>query len=197
MNLSARFSEALVIAATLHGHQTRKGAMEAPYLSHLLLVAGTVFEYGGTEDQAIAGLLHDSVEDQGGAPTRSLVYKIFGSEVGAIVDACTDTDEVPKPPWEARKRDFIDSLSGVSQEALLVILSDKLSNVRSTNRDLRETGPAVWERFKGKRTGTLWYYRSIRDAVSREDARVRSLAEEFDRAVADMELLARSGVEDS
>jgi (p)ppGpp synthase/HD superfamily hydrolase len=190
MTLSPRFSEALLFAASLHQNQNRKGATEVPYISHLILVAGTVLEYGGTENQAIAGLLHDAVEDQGGGPTRSAVYRLFGPEVGAIVDACTDSDEIPKPPWRARKEEFVASLAAVPIEAHLVILADKLSNVRSTIRDLREIGAAVFERFKGKRDGTLWYYRSIQNAVNRDDPRVRSLATEFDRAVDEMESLA-------
>ncbi len=189
--LSAEFTEALVFAARLHRGQRRKGPGGAPYLAHLLAVAATVLEFGGTEEEAIAALLHDAVEDQGGAATRELIARMFGDGVAAIVDACTDTNLEPKPPWKQRKDAFITSLPGVSSSALLVILADKLHNVRSTVRDLRSAGDEVWKRFRGGRDGTLWYYRSIADAIRPGDERTRSLAAEFRDAVGQLERIAR------
>lgn len=189
--LSADFSEALVFAARLHRSQRRKGPGGAPYLAHLLSVAATVLEFGGAEEEAIAALLHDAVEDQGGAPTRQLIARMFGERVAAIVDACTDTDVEPKPPWKERKDAFLGTLPGASPSALLVILADKLHNVRSTLRDLKSTGAETWKRFRGGREGTLWYYRSIADAVRPADERTRALAAEFREAVDELERLAR------
>jgi (p)ppGpp synthase/HD superfamily hydrolase len=193
MKLSSRFTDALVYAAELHQDQQRKGPDAAPYISHLMLVAGTVLDCGGSEVQAIAGLLHDSVEDQGGERTREVVRRKFGPEVAAIVDACTDTVDVPKPPWRARKEAFVESLASAPDEALLVILADKLANITSTIRDLRnldEPPETYWRLFKGGRGGTLWYYRAIRDGVKREDPHVRSLGERFDLAVEELEEMA-------
>ncbi len=189
--LSADFSEALVFAARLHRSQRRKGPGGAPYLAHLLAVAATVLEFGGTEEEAIAALLHDAVEDQGGAATRELIARMFGEGVATIVDACTDTDIEPKPPWKRRKDAFIATLPEVSSSALLVILADKLHNIRSTIRDLGSAGEEVWKRFRGGREGTLWYYRAVADALPPRDGRTRALAVEFREAVERLERLAQ------
>ena len=191
VELTADFSEALVFAARLHRGQRRKGSAGAPYLAHLLAVTATVLEFGGTEEEAIAALLHDAVEDQGGAATRQLIARMFGDGVAAIVDACTDTNIEPKPPWKQRKDAFLATLPEVSPSALLVILADKLHNVRSTLRDLASTGAETWGRFRGGRDGTLWYYRSIAGAVRPADERTRALAAEFRQAVEELERLAR------
>lgn len=190
MSISESFSEALILAASLHRGQRRKGPGGAPYIAHLLSVAATVIEFGGSEDQAIAGLLHDAVEDQGGAATREVIRRMFGEPVARIVDACTDSDVEPKPPWRERKEAFIDSLAAAPASALLVILADKLHNVRSTLRDLRECGDGVWTRFRGGRDGTLWYYRAISDAVRPLDAATSALGREFALAVAELETAA-------
>ncbi len=189
--LSAGFSEALVFAARLHRGQRRKGPGGAPYLAHLLAVAATVLEFGGTEEEAIAALLHDAVEDQGGAATRELIARMFGDGVAAIVDECTDTDIEPKPPWKDRKDAFIAGLPQVSSSALLVILADKLHNIRSTIRDLASAGDQVWQRFRGGREGTLWYYRAVAEAVRPRDERTRALAAEFRLAVQQLEQMAQ------
>ncbi len=102
--LSPQFDNALAYASQLHRDQARKGT-QIPYVSHLLAVAAIVLEHGGTEDEAIAALLHDAVEDQGGAETRAVIRERFGENVAAIVDGCTDADITPKPPWKERKQD--------------------------------------------------------------------------------------------
>src|ERR1700729_817032 len=159
--LSDRFDQALVYAAHIHGGQVRKGTTAIPYLSHLLMVAGLVLEYGGDEDEAIAGLLHDAVEDQGGLARRLDIERRFGPRVAEIVDGCTDAEVSPKPPWRARKEAYLQHLETVSASARLVSAADKLANVRSIIKDYRAWQGAVWDRFKGGREGTLWYYRTL------------------------------------
>lgn len=192
MLLSSRFTEVLAFAARLHRNQVRKGPGEVPYLAHLLATAALVLEYGGGEDEAVAAVLHDAVEDQGGAPTREIINRLFGERVAAIVDGCTDSGGVPKPPWRERKERFLEGLRAAPPDVLLVTLADKLSNVRSTIKSLRESGDEVWRRFRGGEGGTLWYYRAVLETVHPPDARVKALWSELGRAVAEMENLASS-----
>lgn len=180
--LTTRFDEALRYASELHRTQTRKGS-KIPYVGHLLSVAGLVIEGGGTETQAIAGLLHDAVEDQGGAPVLATIGERFGEDVAKIVKECSDADIVPKPPWKPRKQTYIDHLGGASDGTILVSLADKLDNARAILRDLREVGPVLWDRFsEGNPREHLWYYRSLL-AVYRERSDtwlVRELARVLD-----------------
>ena len=155
-----RFREALLFAAELHAAQTRKGS-GAPYLSHLLAVTSLVMEHGGDEDETIAALLHDAIEDQGGDAARQEIRRRFGPRVTQIVDDCTDTDLEPKPPWRARKEAYLAHLPHASSSARLVSAADKLHNARTIVSDYRHLGEAVWQRFKGGRDGTLWYYREL------------------------------------
>ncbi len=104
--LTNKFEQALIYATQLHAKQTRK-VDKIPYISHLMSVSALILEAGGTEDEAIAGLLHDAVEDQGGNATREEVRQKFGETVVEIVDGCTETDITPKPPWKQRKIDYI------------------------------------------------------------------------------------------
>lgn len=159
--LSERFDEALTYAAGLHRRQTRKGG-DIPYVGHLLSVASLIIECGGTETQAIAGLLHDAVEDQGGAPVLVEIRESFGDDVATIVDQCSDTDVVPKPPWKQRKQDYIDHLGQASEATILVSLADKLDNARAILRDYRTVGDELWQRFSVHDPQQhLWYYRSL------------------------------------
>lgn len=151
-------------ALTIHADQTRKGS-GAPYISHLLGVTSLILEYGGDEEQAIAGLLHDAIEDQG-AHQDAEIAKRFGANVAALVRACSDTDVTPKPPWRDRKVAFIDSLPTTSPRALLIVIADRLHNVRSLITDLRFVGSSIFDRFNGGMAGTLWYYQAISDALS-------------------------------
>ena len=159
--LSERFDDALTFASGLHRTQTRKGG-DIPYLGHLLSVASLIIEGGGTETQAIAGLLHDAVEDQGGAPVLAAIREKFGDDVATIVAECSDTDVVPKPPWKKRKQDYIDHLGDASEATILVSLADKLDNARAILRDYRIDGDELWQRFSiHDPQQHLWYYRCL------------------------------------
>jgi (p)ppGpp synthase/HD superfamily hydrolase len=125
--LGPAFEVALVYASMLHRTQTRKSSA-VPYVSHLLGVASLVIEEGSTETQAIAALLHDAVEDQGGRPRLDEIRERFGEGVAAIVDACTDAYEEPKPPWRPRKEAYIARLASEPPDALLVSVADKVHN---------------------------------------------------------------------
>ncbi|TPG34222.1 HD domain-containing protein [Mycolicibacterium hodleri] len=185
--LNERFNEALVYAADLHRTQTRKGG-DIPYLGHLLSVASLVIEGGGTQNQAIAGLLHDSVEDQGGAPILAEIREKFGDEVATIVGECSDTDVVPKPPWEQRKQHYIDHLAEASDATILVSLADKLDNARAILRDYRVHGDGLWERFNVKDSQKhLWYYRSLLAVF--KDRNDTWLVAELDRVFGELERL--------
>ncbi|MGD9723279.1 MAG: HD domain-containing protein [Pirellulales bacterium] len=186
MALTARFREALEYAAVLHAAQVRKGT-PAPYLAHLLAVAAIALEFGADEDEAIAALLHDAVEDQGGAATRAEIERRFGSRVAGIVDGCTDADTIPKPPWRNRKERYLAHLATADASVHLVSAADKLHNVRSILQDYRMFGEALWSRFTGNRSGTLWYYRAVADELSR--VRPGSLTDELRRAVDELERL--------
>lgn len=187
--LSPRFEEALVFAARLHARQKRKGT-GVPYVSHLLGVASLVLENGGDEDGAIAALLHDAVEDQGGRPTLDEIRRRFGDRVAAIVLGCTDTDTVPKPPWRQRKEAYIAHVRHAPLEVRRVSAADKVHNARAILADLRQDGVAVWSRFTADRAGVLWYYRSLVTAFLETD--VGFLAEELDRIVGEIERLSSS-----
>ncbi|NOQ61334.1 HD domain-containing protein [Mycolicibacterium fortuitum] len=159
--LGDEFAEAMCYAAKLHATQTRKGG-DIPYFGHLMSVSALVIEAGGSQTQAIAGLLHDAVEDQGGKPTLDEIESRFGSTVAKIVSECSDTDEIPKPPWRDRKERYIAHLRGASDEAVLVSLADKVDNARAILRDLRLHGDHLWQRFNVKDPQQhLWYYRGL------------------------------------
>jgi (p)ppGpp synthase/HD superfamily hydrolase len=186
--LGERFDDALVYAVNLHHGQPRKGR-NVPYASHLLGVTSLVIEEGGTEDQAIAALLHDAVEDQGGMPTLLDIRERFGEHVGDIVEACTDSFEQPKPPWRERKEAYIAHLPEAPRDALLVSVADKVHNARSILIDLRSEGMSLFDRFKGGRDGVLWYYRTL-VTTYRSIGFDSRLVDLLDRTVAEIERLA-------
>jgi adenosylhomocysteine nucleosidase len=185
--LTERFQEALVYASQLHANQNRK-ASATPYISHLLGVTALVLEAGGDEDQAIAALLHDAVEDQGGMETLVAIRRRFGERVARIVDGCTDAYQRPKPPWKKRKVEYISHLRQAPEEVCLVSLADKVHNARAILADLRQQGGRTWDKFFGGREGTLWYYRALADVfqASGNDPLTGELA----RVVAEIERLA-------
>lgn len=187
--LTERFEEALVFATRLHAEQRRKGT-SIPYPSHLLIVAGYVLEDGGSEDEAIAALLHDAVEDQGGEPLAREIRERFGARVEALVLGCTDADTVPKPPWRERKERYVASIRQKSRETRRISAADKLHNARAILRDFRVHGPNLWDRFNGGRDGTLWYYRALADVFL--ETETGFLAEELERTVVELERLASS-----
>jgi (p)ppGpp synthase/HD superfamily hydrolase len=190
--LTARFVAAFELALEVHGRQLRKGT-QIPYLAHLLVVTGLVLEEGGDEDQAIAAMLHDSVEDGGGRAMLDRIRDRFGERVAAIVEGCTDSiDEDPQPSWIERKRRYLAHLPEVQDDGvLLVALADKVHNARSIVRDYREHGDALWERFATRTAGDqLWYYRELVKFFS--ERRPGPLTEDLKHAVAELEaLLAR------
>jgi GTP pyrophosphokinase len=188
MELTSRFEEALTFALRLHAGQYRKGTA-IPYATHLLSVAGIALQHGASEDEAIAALLHDAVEDQGGARTREEIRRRFGDKVAAIVDGCTDAEVIPKPPWRPRKEAYIAHVRKASASVRLVSASDKLDNARAILADYRVLGESLWKRFHGGKEGTLWYYRELVKAFRENGA--QPLIDELDRVVTEIEHLAR------
>ena len=184
--LSPDFTQALVFANELHHAHWRKKT-NIPYVSHLLTVAGLVLEYGGNEDEAIAALLHDAVEDRGGLPTLDKICRRFGPVVADIVQACSDAEVKPKPPWRERKVRYIEHVKAASASVRLVSAADKLHNARSILKDYREIGEALWGRFNASRDDTLWYYRSLVQAF--RQAGDTALVAELDRVVSEIERL--------
>lgn len=159
--LTGRFGQALAYAAEVHRDQFRKGTTIA-YLSHLLAVCGLVLEDGGDEDEAIAALLHDAPEDQGGRERLAEIRTRFGERVATIVEACSDTFETPKPDWRVRKERYLDHLRVETDQGVLrVSLADKLANARSLLRDQLQHGDTHWDRFNAPRHDQRWYYTSL------------------------------------
>ena len=184
MKLSSRFHDALVYAAELHADQMRK-AGDIPYVAHLLVVTAIALEHGADEDEAIAALLHDAVEDQGGQPTADEIRRRFGDQVVEIVLGCTDADTIPKPPWRERKEAYIAHIEHASASVWLVAAADKLYNARSVLSDYRRLGDVVWARFSGGKEGTLWYYRTLTNQL--RDKAPAALADELERVVSELE----------
>ena len=181
--LTARFGEALDYANAAHCQQLRKGT-EIPYVAHLLGVASLAIEDGADEDQAIAALLHDAVEDQGGAARLDDIRARFGDRVAGIVADCTDSWVEPKPNWKQRKEAYIASLAHKSPDSLLVSLADKTHNARAIVSDVSSHGVEVWDRFTAPRTEVLWYYSSLADAFLRHLPGVA--ASRFNRLVGEL-----------
>jgi (p)ppGpp synthase/HD superfamily hydrolase len=158
--LSDRFSAAFSEALRLHQNQQRK-ATGTPYIAHLMSVAALVLENGGSEDQAIAALLHDAVEDAGGLDTLHAIREQFGPYVAELVDGCTDSYTQPKGEWKPRKEAYLDKLQIASDDVKLISLADKVHNARSILRDLQYNGESAWDKFTGEKKGTIWYYQTL------------------------------------
>jgi (p)ppGpp synthase/HD superfamily hydrolase len=184
--LGRRFVDALAFATEAHTGQFRKGT-SIPYIAHPLSVAALVLTDGGNEDAAVAALLHDVLEDTD--VTAEELEKRFGERVARIVEACSDTEEKPKPPWRQRKEAFFERLRAEDDEGVLrVEVADKLDNARAILRDLMDVGDRVWERFNAGREQQLWYYRSLAEAfTTRPDS---SMVRELQDTVAEIERLA-------
>ena len=185
-DLGQSFARALSFAFEQHSSQRRKGS-GVPYVAHLLGVCSLALEHGADENEAIAALLHDAVEDQGGAKMLHRIHQEFGEGVASIVEGCTDTDLQPKPPWRQRKEAYLAHLPQAPASVRLVSAADKVYNARSILRDYRQIGEEVWQRFRGGREGTLWYYRSL--AALFVKLGPASLAAELERVVTELERL--------
>jgi len=175
VRLTGRFAVALSWAAALHGDQRRKSS-EIPYLSHLLAVSALVLEDGGNEEEAIAALLHDAIEDSGAALAD--FEAALGAELGArvyrVVEGCSDRAEDPDAPrdassWDERKTRYLEHLAdpSVAESVLRISVADKLHNARTILSGLRENGAALWDRFNAGEARQLWYYRSLVDVLTR------------------------------
>ncbi len=188
--LGPAFTDALTYASHLHAAHTRKGG-QIPYIGHLLSVTSLVIEARGTETQVIAALLHDAAEDQGGQPRIEEIERKFGPEVAQIVDECSDTFDVPKPPWRERKERYLAHLEEADPEVLLVSLADKVDNARAILRDFRTDGDSVWARFSNTNPDDqIWYYRSLEEVFQRRCP--SALADEFGRVLDELTSLMES-----
>ena len=186
MALTSRFESALGYAARLHANQLRKGTT-IPYVAHLLGVCSIALAHGANEDEAVAALLHDAPEDQGGQVVLDEIRMRYGDAVAEIVAGCSDTLVIPKPPWRARKEAYIQHLEAATASVRLVSAADKLYNARAILSDYRVLGERLWDRFQGGRQ-TIWYYRSLTNAFKRLGP--KPLASELERVVAELEELA-------
>lgn len=191
MKLSKQFEKALVYATRIHGGQLRKKT-KIPYIAHILGVTVIAMEYGATETEAIAALLHDAVEDCGGEKRLRDVEKKFGKTVAKIVDGCTDTYEKPKPPWLERKKKYVAHVRHAPGSTKLVSASDKLHNIRACLMTFRQEGERLWSRFSGGKQGTLWYYRALVTAFGK-NKRINPRIQEIDRTLTALESLANKG----
>ena len=197
--LTSRFDLAFLFASGLHHTQCRKGT-NVPYISHLMAVSALVLEAGGDEDLAIAALLHDAAEDQGGQAILDDIRRLFGHRVADVVGDCSDTLLNPKPPSEQRKADYLIHLRNASPDALLVSAADKLHNARAILFDYRQGGEEVFARFNVGKEGQLDYYSGLFDSFTKrcvqfEEYQVsgaKRLVAELGRVVEKLKSLAQS-----
>ena len=183
--LSEKFIEAVSVANKSHKGHMRKGT-NIPYISHLLAVASLVMESGGSEDEIIAALLHDAVEDGGGKPVLDKIKERFGQNIASIVDDCTETYEDPKPPWKGRKDAYISHIKEGNPSVQLVSCADKLHNVRCILSDYRQVGEVLWDRFSASKEETLWFYQSMADVLCTSGKDLKVYAD-LDNAVKELE----------
>lgn len=169
LTTTERFASAMVYAHEVHRLQRRKGT-GIPYIAHILGVTALAIEYGADENEAIAALLHDAAEDGGGEATLAEIRARFGDGVAEIVLGCSDSlveDPEDKLPWQDRKENYLAHLEHANASVCLVSAADKLHNVRSIIRDFHEHGDDIWQRFQGRRDGTLWYYETVAHTLAR------------------------------
>ncbi|MBC9783699.1 HD domain-containing protein [Heliobacterium chlorum] len=176
MQLTSRFRDALIFAMQLHADQDRKltererlscSERKRPYVGHLLAVSSMVIDCGRPEDEVIAALLHDAVEDRGGRAMAEKIASLFGPSVRDLVLECSDAEETPKPPWLERKQKYLAHLEKASTGALYVSLADKIHNGRSLLLDIERYGEEVWNRFHATKEQTLWYYDEFSKVIRR------------------------------
>jgi GTP pyrophosphokinase len=182
--LTSRFDEAFVYAHAAHVGQSRKGS-GTPYIGHLIGVASIVIDDGGSEDEAIAALLHDAAEDAGGRARLDDIRTRFGEGVARIVEDCTDAWTTPKPPWPERKQQYVQHARTLAPPSLRVSAADKVHNAYAILRDLRNIGERVWERFNASPDDVLAYYQSLVRAY--REAGGGRLVEELERIVRGIE----------
>jgi (p)ppGpp synthase/HD superfamily hydrolase len=173
--LGPRFEEAFGYAIE-HHRQDRRKQTNIPYAAHLLAVTSLVLEMESSEDEAIAALLHDVIEDGGGVEAEAEIRERFGDDVARIVLANSDSVSDPKPPWRARKEAYIAEIAAKRPDELRVSIADKLHNARSILSDYRRHGEGVFTRFAGRREGTLWYYRALLGAFEARRAEIGAAA---------------------
>jgi (p)ppGpp synthase/HD superfamily hydrolase len=188
VRLSPQFEKALIYATRIHGGKRRKKS-RIPYIGHILGVTAIALEYGANETEATGALLHDAVEDCGGAKRLRDIEGKFGKKVARIVEGCTDTLQTPKPPWRKRKENYIAHLKRASASTRLVSTADKLHNARAILHNLRQERDNLWSRFNGGKQGALWYYRSLVSAFREHGS--NELIEELDRVVTEIEESAK------
>ena len=181
--LGEQFAHAVRYAAELH-HDQRRKATNIPYMSHLLGTAALVLDQGGDEDEAIAALLHDALEDQWQRTSEEEIRSRFGDKVTRIVVACSDSLGGEKREWKPRKEDYLAHLDQQPPEVLRVSLADKLHNARAIVADLRVEGASLWDRFTDDPRQQAWYYTSLAQTYRR---RLDSpLVTEFEAVVAEL-----------
>ena len=178
--LSGRLDDAFRYAREVHATQSRKGTA-TPYIGHLMGVASIVIDDGGTEEEAIAALLHDAAEDQGGRTRLADIQQRFGETVATIVEDCTDSWDEPKRPWAERKRAYVEHARKLPASSLRVSAADKVHNAYAILRDLRNTGEAVWNRFNATPDDVMAYYEGLVRAY--REAGGGRLVDELDRIV--------------
>lgn len=174
--MNKKFNQALTLAMEAHGDQKRKGTenkfgIAVPYLTHPVAVAALVVRYGGDENQIIAALLHDVLEDGDIKIDWVSRISVFGDQVLKIVEGCTDgkpeVNTGVKAPWRDRKESYLKHLADVDEGVLLVSACDKLNNLQAIHLDLVESGLSVFDRFKAGREDVLWYYRTLCEIFSK------------------------------
>ena len=188
--LNYRFDLAFHFASGLHRAQVRQDG-RTPYISHLMSVCALVLEAGGDEDQAIAALLHDAVEDQGRLPTLDTIRRLFGDRVADAVRECSDNEIDPdsKAPLLQRKQVYLERLLDASPDALMVSVADKLHNARTILTDYRQCGDEVWRRFNASKADQLKYYHALVTAFRKTSAPT-AMVEELEKVVTDLVDLA-------
>ncbi len=178
-------TEAFEFARQLHGGQLRKGT-QTPYLSHLMSVSSLVLESGGSEEEAIAALLHDTVEDCGGLPVLEKIRQQFGESIANIVKDCSEPVSTPKPPWKERKNAYIAQVASADDSVKRVACADKLHNLRSILTDYQQAGDRVWDRFHADKQGTLWFYQSMVETL-RPFGHGVAIFQELEKRVGDLQ----------
>jgi (p)ppGpp synthase/HD superfamily hydrolase len=182
--LTERFDEAVRYAREVHATQTRKGT-STPYIAHLIGVSSIVLDDGGDEDEAIAALLHDAAEDQGGRSRLADIRSRFGDAVARIVEDCTDSWETPKKAWAERKFAYVEHARKLPPSSLRVSVADKVHNTYAILRDLRNEGESVWNRFNAAPDDVISYYQSLVRAY--REAGGGKLVDELERIVRGIE----------